>query len=583
MAARPVDVSPSCAPAARRTPEDHLRTLQEVTAALSGAVREADVLRVILEQGRAGSGASGSGVAVRDGEQVRYAHLDGYSSDVRATWSAFGMDSGSPVTHVLRTGEALFLGSPQEVLARFDVPVIRAFLEASGEQAMVRLPLVGTTGVMGVLSFGFTAPQAFSEDERAFLLALAGQCAQALERARLYERELATARTLQRSLLPGTLPEVGGARVAARCIPATAGTDVGGDWYDAVRLPDGRLGVVVGDVMGKGVRAASVMGQVRNALRGLLHADPAPAVVLERLDRLVAAMEDDEELVTLAYGVLDAGTGRFTWSGAGHPPPLLLGADGEALYLEPGEGLPLGLGGAREETVVALGPGEVVLLYSDGLVETRRRPLLDGLPLLQEHAAFLVAEGGQADGSGPWTVGPWQGRSSLDALADALVERMGGGGAADDDVTLLALGREPATELTAELLLPARASSASAARACVRERLAAWSGAAAPGAPGGGAGDLAEVAQLCVSEVVTNAVLHAASPARLRLAWDGAVLRVEVRDEGAPFRTALRVPGEEDTHGRGLVLLDALSRRWGLHEVEGGKAVWFELAAGPAG
>jgi anti-sigma regulatory factor (Ser/Thr protein kinase) len=332
---------------------------------------------------------------------------------------------------------------------------------------------------------------------------------------------------------------------------------VGGDWYDALRLPDGRLGVVVGDVMGKGVRAASVMGQVRNALRGLLHADPAPATVLTRLDRLVAAMDDDEELVTLAYGVLDPLSGRFTWSGAGHPPPLLLGADGEALYLEPGDGLPLGLGGAREEVALDLAPGEVVLLYSDGLVESRARPLLDGLPLLQEHAAWIVAEGGQGS--------PWQGPAPLDVLADALVERMTGG-LADDDVTLLAVGREPAHERTAEVVLPARPSSAGLARARVRERLHAW-----------GAEDLLDVALLCVSEVVTNAVLHAGTPARLRLAWDGALLRVEVRDEGRAFPVRLRRPADDEPHGRGLVLLEALSRRWGVHEIEGGKTVWFEV------
>jgi PAS domain S-box-containing protein len=540
------------AAAAERT-----RALQEVTAALSGAVTMADVLTVILEQGQAGLGACGSGVALREGDRVHYQVLNGYSADVKAAWSEFGVDESSPVTHVLRHGEPLFVESDHDLIAMFDTEPLRAFLEASGERAFARLPLRTSSGVIGVLGFGFDQPRQFSSEDRSFLLALAGQCAQALERAQLYERERSTARLLQRSLLPDALPTLPGVRLGALCQPASLDVEVGGDWYDALVLPDGRLAVAVGDVMGKGVRAASVMGQVRNALRGLVHADAAPTAVLTWLDAVVAQLGDDEELVTLAYGVLNPSDGTFDWGCAGHPPPLLVGPE-KSSYVEGGDSLPLGLGGPRAAGRLVLDADQALLLFSDGLVESRARPLVDGLEELQAHAGNLNVES-TADA-----------QEECEAVASAMMDLC-----RDDDVTLLLLRRDVrgtcarSPVRTAETLLPARATSPSVARRFVTGHLSEW-----------GQRQALDSVLLCVSEVVTNAVVHASSHAELSLRLDRGTLRVEVRDQGtSAIPAARRAPTTEDTHGRGLLLVDAVSDRWGTVEDPGGKVVWFEVAA----
>jgi hypothetical protein len=264
---------------------ERTQVLQDVTAALSRAVTTADVMSVILEAAERQLNAAASGIALRTGRDVRYHVLKGYGADIRSAWQSFDVDVASPVPHVLRTGQPLFLGTPDEILDRF--PTLADFVEVSGEHAMARLPLTTPSGTFGVLSLGFDHDRMFAGGECDFLQALAGQCAQALERTELYDRVHDTALMLQRSLLPEALPSAPGIVLAAHYQPATAGVEVGGDWYDALVLADGRLVVAVGDVIGKGVRAASVMGQVRNALRGLVHPDPAPAVVLRWLDALV--------------------------------------------------------------------------------------------------------------------------------------------------------------------------------------------------------------------------------------------------------------------------------------------------------
>lgn len=535
---------------------ERTRTLQEVTAALSGAVTVGDVLTVILEHAQAGLGATSSGVALRDGDEVFYQVLNGYSADIKAQWSRWSLDADSPVTYVMRHRRPLFLESSGELFALFDNESMRAFVEVSGEQSWARLPLLASTGPIGALVFGFEQPRRFSIDERSFLSALAGQCAQAIERAQLYDRERNTARLLQRSLLPDALPAVPGVQLGASCQPASNDVEVGGDWFDALVMPDGRLVVAVGDVMGKGVRAASVMGQVRNALRGVVHADTSPAAVLAWLDAVVVALDDDEELVTLAYGVLDPATGVFEWGCAGHPPPLLLGPSGVA-FLEGGESLPLGLSGPRSSARVQLGAGEALMMFSDGLVESRTRPLVDGLELLCGWARRLAGS----------TLLPAAGAIVENVVTD-MVEL------SNDDVTVLVLRRD--TQVTggaarhpvASISLPARATSASTARRFVTGQLEAWD-----------AGSVLDAVLLGVSEVVTNAVVHAHSRAELGLSLSEGVLRVEVRDFGpTPIPSARRPATAEDTHGRGLMLVQAVTDRWGMSDEPEGKVVWFELA-----
>jgi PAS domain S-box-containing protein len=534
---------------------ERTRALQEVTAALSSAVTMSDVFAVILDKGQATLGASGSGVALRHGNRMHYEVLQGYTADVKAAWADFPIEESLPVTHVMRTREPIFVESADELLDFYGNDRLRAFVQATGERAWTRLPLITPTAILGVLMFGFDAPRRFSENDRAFALALAGQCAQAIERAQLYERQRNNARLLQRSLLPEALPAVPGVTLSALCQPASADNEVSGDWYDALTLPDGRLALVVGDVVGKGVRAASVLGQVRNALRGLLHVDTSPAAVLGWLDELVRHLGNDEEFVTLVYGIFDPSTGTFDWASAGHLPPLVIGPD-EARLVQDGGTRPLGLDVRPVMARLVLEPGSALMLYSDGLVESRRRPVTVGLEQLVARAEELLCRGRLPDADGIRA-----------ALTDGMTDP-----SADDDVTVLVLRRaaasaSPERTRSADTVLPGRATSARLARAFVADRLVEWD-----------LEDLADAVLLCVSEIDTNAVVHAGSYAELSMQLAGRVLRVEVRDAGGGEITRTRrLATTEDTHGRGLLLVEALSDRWGTAEEGERKVVWFEL------
>jgi serine phosphatase RsbU (regulator of sigma subunit) len=293
---------------------------------------------------------------------------------------------------------------------------------ASGEHPVSAvLPLVASGDPLGVLRFAFDDGRALESEDRVFLEALAGQCALAVERARLYEREQRTAEALQRNLLPDRLPEVAGLELAARCLPGMDEAEVGGDWYDAFLLPDGRLALVVGDVMGKGVTAAADMGRVRAALRALAFTDPSPAAVLTGLDALFTATEDEEKIVTLIYAVVDPATRTVVVSDAGHPPVLCRPYDGDALLVDAGpETTPLGVPEPRFERRWTLRPGDVVMGFSDGLVETRVRPIGEGMDQLVSYVRNAADR-------------------PLAALVDGVVEHMAAGQRRQDDVTILAL------------------------------------------------------------------------------------------------------------------------------------------------
>ncbi|MEU0935674.1 SpoIIE family protein phosphatase [Embleya sp. NPDC005971] len=282
----------------------------------------------------------------------------------------------------------------------------------------VLLPLVGSGAPLGVLRYTFDDGRAFDPDDRIFLEAFAGQCALAIERSRLYEREHRTAVALQRSLLPERLPAVHGVEFGFRYLPGAPDFEVGGDWYDVFQLPDGRVAIVVGDVIGKGLTAAAGMGRVRSALRALAFTDPEPAAVLTGLDRLFTATEDDESLTTLVYAVVDPATGLLDLADAGHLPVVLVSADGKAKLVEIGEeSTPLGVAERRTQHTIRLDPGDILIGFSDGLVETRGRGLDEGLDDLVEIAR-----------------GPNEG---LEALLTDILEGLLGDRDRDDDVTIL--------------------------------------------------------------------------------------------------------------------------------------------------
>lgn len=240
--------------------------------------------------------------------------------------------------------------------------------------------LVRRAGAEDVGRVTEAAAQFFLESLSAFEMVQRG-FREATEIARL-EREVA--QTLQRRLLPEGLPDIPGVRVAARYLPGGVGVNVGGDWYDVIQLPDGRIGVAVGDVLGRGADAAAVMGQVRMAFRAYALGGDEPDIVVDRMDALIQAMELGH-FSTMIYLVVDPEARLLHMVRAGHPPPLLIPPGGEARYLDQGLGIPLGVaaGAKREPAVEGLEAGSILILFTDGLVESRQG-IDDGFARLQE-------------------------------------------------------------------------------------------------------------------------------------------------------------------------------------------------------
>ncbi len=410
-----------------------LRTarLQQATSMLAEALDVEQVVEVITEVGRTAIGALRSAVALLDEERLRLrvVNPDGLapvgpdSADARLT-----LDTPSVMTRAIATRRPVLIPSPEELRRQFEPDLAEgagsdAIEDTGDERSWVGLPLLAAGAPLGALRFSFNRPRRITEEERVFLEALAGQCALAVERAEMYEREHNAAVTLQRSLLPDKLPDVPGLALDARYLPVTRNMEIGGDWYDVFWLPDRRLAVTVGDVMGKGLQAAAGMGRVRNALRALALTDPRPAAVLSGLDRLFSATELEEQVTTVSYLVIDPETGEGQAGNAGHLPTLLL-TPGALPVLDQAEaGTPLGWPSPRKQHAFRLPPGSTAVFYSDGLVENRARGLDAGLDELVSIAAGAPEDLQYAPGR----------------LLQYLLDHMLAGHEQDDDVTVLVM------------------------------------------------------------------------------------------------------------------------------------------------
>jgi serine phosphatase RsbU (regulator of sigma subunit) len=252
-----------------------------------------------------------------------------------------------------------------------------------------QVPLVIEGSTVGSLRLGLPAGRSFSATERSLLQDAADRAALAIRRAQLHEEEHRIAVELQRGLIPKSLPTVPGVRLAAAYEVAGIGVQVGGDWYDAFALSGGRLGIVVGDVTGRGIRAASAMGQLRTLTRAFAlggDGQRAPGEALTLLNRHQLAL-DDEQLFTIVYAIVDPERLTIAWASGGHPPPLIRAADGACRYVQGGNGL-MGVEDSAYETFEqSLGPDSTVVLYTDGLVERRGESLDVGLDRLAEAAS----------------------------------------------------------------------------------------------------------------------------------------------------------------------------------------------------
>src|SRR5690606_24645156 len=309
-----------------------LRTarLQGATAQLAEALTVEQVVQVIIDVGRTALAADRSAVALLDTDRaaLKLINGEGIPEASGSSGEEIPLSHSSVMTMAVNSRRPVFAESPvslkmQLLEAGGDEQVLAHYLANSDEQAWVGLPLLAAGRALGALRFSFTRPQKISQEDGVFLEALAGQCALAVERATLFEREHRTAETLQRSLLPDHLPVVKGLELARRFRSGSRHVQVGGGRYDAFALPDGGVAAVVGDVMGKGVKAAAGMGRIRNAMRALALTNPPPAAVLSGLDRVFEATEEEDQVTTLAYMVVEPSTGEGTLALAGHPPPVL--------------------------------------------------------------------------------------------------------------------------------------------------------------------------------------------------------------------------------------------------------------------
>jgi PAS domain S-box-containing protein len=409
-----------------------LRTarLQQATSMLAEALTVEQVVEVITEVGRTAIGALRSAVALLepDGARLRVVNNDGLPSAPDSAAGPLTLQSPSVMTKAIASRRPVLIEDPEDLRRQFEdeLDIYPANVVAtSDERSWVGLPLLAAGAPLGALRFSFGRPRKITEEERVFLEALAGQCALAVERAGLYEREHTTAETLQRSLLPDRLPSVPGLVLTARYLPVARHMEIGGDWYDTFRLPDQRLAVAVGDVMGKGLTAAAGMGRVRNALRALALTDPRPAAVLGGLDRLFSATEEEEQVTTVAYLVIDPETGEGVLGNAGHLPALVIEAGSAPRFDQVEPGTPLGWASPRKQHPFSLQPGSTAVFYSDGLVETRNRGLDAGLE-------ELAAVAGRADEDL---------LSHPERLLEYLADHMLAGHEQDDDVTVLVMHR----------------------------------------------------------------------------------------------------------------------------------------------
>ncbi|WP_189704219.1 SpoIIE family protein phosphatase [Streptomyces anandii] len=470
-----------------------------------------------------------------------------------------------PVGHQIRFVSA----SPQAHSLKTRRPVLEPRLEAApgwlaqdlerteqivayGIHSLITVPVRAGTLVLGLVNF-YRSEKAepFDAEELALAEELVARAAVSIDNARRYTREHGMAVTLQRSLLPRSLPEQSALDIAYRYLPAQSG--VGGDWFDVLPLSGARVALVVGDVVGHGLHAAATMGRLRTAVHNFSALDLPPDELLGLLDELVGRIDQDESAesagapvtgATCLYAIYDPVSRRCAVARAGHPPPAVIAPDGTVTFADVPAGPPLGLGGLPFETAeLDLAEGSRLVMYTDGLVEDRGRDIDTGL---EELRGALASAGGSPE-------------ETCRAVLDARMPFRPG----DDIALLVARTRALSADAIAEWEVPADPAAVSDVRAAVTRRLARW--------------DLEELTfttELVLSELVTNAIRYGGEPIRVRMLRDRTLI-CEVYDSGntSPH---LRYAATTDEGGRGLFLVAQLAERWGTRYTPTGKVIWAE-------
>ncbi|AUG75234.1 histidine kinase [Kitasatospora sp. MMS16-BH015] len=528
---------------------DLTKTAEELMAAVVPRFADfatVDLLDPVLRGEEPAELAVDRGVKLR-AVAVGEAYDSGLTSAADSVGETTEYDSRRVYTECLRSGRPLVRSHVDEqILAGLvsDEARVKPGIDA-GIHSYLMVPIMARGMVLGGAEFvRMRNPEPFSTADVALAEELVARAAIALDNARLYRRERETALTLQRSLLPQEIHRTLGLEIAYRYLPSSVVSEVGGDWFDVVPLSCGRVALVVGDVMGHGIRAAATMGQLRTVARTLATLDLPPEQVLTRLDETATGIGEGQ-YATCVCAVYDPVDRTCTVASAGHLPPIMVAADGTAEVVELPPGVPLGVGGVAFRSIeFTLPEGALVALYTDGLVERRGQDIDHGIGQL---CGVLAGR--------PRTL-----EESCDAALAALVTD----GTEDDIAMIMARALPVAEDRIATLPLEGEGSVPGLARRFTRATLKAW-----------GIGSVADIAELMVSELVTNALLHAEAPRRLRLFRDR-TLTIEVADSGGQA-PQLRSSAEQDEGGRGMHLVSELGHRWGTRPTRGGKVVWAEL------
>lgn len=499
-----------------------LRALQRVADAALAPLPLDELLGELLARIAEVLEVDNAAMILRDDDEDRHVMVQAAEGvDVAVRRTAFEPHEGGLLERITREREPVIVDD----VGRADA--LCAELVGQASTSVLAVPLLLEGSVLGTLIVGTLFQRSFTPSDASLLQVAADRAALAIERARLYEREHRIAQQLQRALLPERLPTVPGLRLAARYLPGGAGTEVGGDWYDALALPGGRLALVMGDVAGRGVAAAATMGQLRSALRAYALADADPADVLSQLNRF-QLQTGMESMATVVLLVLDPVAGTVRYANAGHPPPIVLPPRGEPVHLDGVRNVPLGalddpgFGVAEAH----LEPGSTVVLYTDGLVERRGQSLEEGF----ERLKAAVAAGGLEP----------------EDLCEAILGGTLGAATSSDDVTFVVANAPAMLGSPVALSLPGERQGLATLRATLRRWLAEQQ---VDGQP-------AEEITMAVNEAVQNAIEHAhglqPEPFEVDLERDGDVVVVRVRDHGRWHE------GAGGDRGRGLPLMQAL-------------------------
>lgn len=567
------------APGGRPT-RDRRRAQEAFLLDTGRALAEADSTREVLRVAATLSmpGLSPDGLAVFSVDSDRLLLIGHHGQDtIDASLMDMPLSADYPAAVAARTGQAVYLPTPEAYEERFPStwPLVRPY----GRSSWSYLPLVVAGTTIGSWMAAFRDPVDFTPDERSVLTTVARMLGQALSRTGQHESERELTDGLQRTMLPSRKPDVAGMAVAARYVPTGGGLQVGGDWYDVIALPSGRTAIVIGDVQGHDVRAAGLMGQLRIALRAYAAEGHGPDAVLSRTSRFLAGVAEDPHapdvrFATCLYVEIDPLTGALDVVRAGHPEPAVRLGDGTTIVRRTAVGLPLGIEPDADypTTRMVLEPGEVLLLCTDGLIESGGHDQETGWQRLSD----ALARGPAGD---------------LEVLADSLVGSVLAPPAThtpgplsdrrEDDIALVLLRRDPdgptcavpvrRTIMTVSQDDPGQIRSA---RDDIRALLHDWS-----------SEDQVESATLLVSEAVTNVLVHTDGDALLMAQITGMPgtrrLHVDVSDSSDDMPHP-RSPGELASSGRGLLLMEELADAWGVDPRGDGKSTWFELYEAPS-